>query len=116
MESRREIAEGINFNMGTELLIETRMGADHGEVYALNPQDDEQVEWWMASLNQEVEVEASACGTSVTVGPTAMVTAGKALWRFISNMARIHKGEPVVGTVDFFSEFPPFCETQTYND
>lgn len=84
MASRREIWEqGIRYKLACSLLIETRMGADNGRVYSVNPNRLAQVREWEKTLYSDEEAEVSACGTSITVGPTAEIISGLAVWQMI---------------------------------
>ena len=83
MDSRKEIWEsGIKMNLSRKLLIETRMGVDNGRVYSVVPFSLPHIRAWEETLKGKITA-TSACGTSVTVGPTADVLAGIAVWQFI---------------------------------
>lgn len=64
-------------------IIETRMASTHGEVLQFCPLDLHQVERWSATLGNDDEAEASACGASISVGTTASILANMAVWQFI---------------------------------
>lgn len=84
MASRREIWQGaLKFKLRTGLLVETRMGADNGRVYAVNPNKPGHIRAWEETLYADDEAEVSACGASVSVGPTAEILAGLAVWQMI---------------------------------
>lgn len=84
MSSRKEIWDkSLKFKLKTNLLIETRMGADSGRVYTVNPNKPGHIKEWEATLYPDDETEVSACGASVSVGPTAEVIAGLAVWQMI---------------------------------
>lgn len=84
MSSRKEIWDkSLKFKLKTQILIETRMGADSGRVYALNPNKPGHIKEWEVTLYSDDEAEVSACGASVSVGPTAEVIAGLAVWQMI---------------------------------
>lgn len=84
MESRRIIWNGgIRMNMRVRLMIETRMGADLGRVYAVDPTSKSQVEGWEKTLSTDDKSQDSPCGGSVSVGPTADMLAGLAVWQFL---------------------------------
>lgn len=84
MSSRREIWDGaLKLKLRTKFLIETRMGADSGRVYALNPNKPGHIRAWEETLYSDDEAEVSACGASISVGPTAEVIAGLAVWQMI---------------------------------
>lgn len=84
MSSRKEIwNKGIRYKMRTKLMIETRMGADEGRCYTVNPTKPAQVKGWEGTLYDDAKAVVSACGTSITVGPTAEFMSALAVWQFI---------------------------------
>jgi molybdopterin/thiamine biosynthesis adenylyltransferase len=84
MSSRKEIWNGaLKYKLKTNLLIETRMGADNGRVYSINPNKPGHIKAWEGTLYDDNEAEVSACGASVSVGPTAETISGLAVWQMI---------------------------------
>ncbi|HEU5114210.1 MAG TPA: ThiF family adenylyltransferase [Candidatus Paceibacterota bacterium] len=84
MASRQEIWKaGIRYKPHVKLLIETRMGKNSGRIYAVNPSSPAHVKGWEATLYSDDVAEKSACGTSISVGPTAEVVSGLAVWQLI---------------------------------
>jgi molybdopterin/thiamine biosynthesis adenylyltransferase len=84
MSSRKEIwQKGIRYKMRTKLLVETRMGAEQGRCYAVNPTKPAEVKGWEATLYDDQVADVSACGASITVGPTAEYLSGLAVWQLI---------------------------------
>lgn len=84
MASRKEIWEhGIKFKLYSKLLVETRMGVDNGRVYAINPCKRSHILEWEKTLYSDEETEVSACGASISIGPTAEIIAGLAVWQMI---------------------------------
>ena len=84
MQSRREILEGpLRADSKLRLVIETRMGAEHGFVYAFDPRNAKQAAAYWERFYEDSPNTASVCGTAISVGPTADVLAGLAVWRFI---------------------------------
>lgn len=84
MASRKEIWDkGLKLKLQTRLLVETRMGADNGRVYALNPNKLGHIWEWEKTLYSDEEAEVSACGASISVGPTAEIISGLAVWQMI---------------------------------
>jgi tRNA A37 threonylcarbamoyladenosine dehydratase len=84
MASRKEIwQQGIRDKNRTQLMIETRMGVDEGRVYTVEPGLAGNVRRWEGSLYEDKVAEASACGASVSVGPTAMFLASFAMWQML---------------------------------
>jgi hypothetical protein len=84
MAGRKEIwSRGLKFKPQTKLLIETRMGADSGRVYTLNPSKMTHIKAYEQTLYADEETEVSACGASISVGPTAEVVSGLAVWQLI---------------------------------
>lgn len=84
MKSRREIFDrAIKYKPHTELMIETRMDADNGRVYAINPLQPAQIDGWLKTLYDDPVADPSVCGARTTVGSTAMLLAAMAVWQFI---------------------------------
>ena len=90
MQSRREIAAIARSQQTLStnrlfLVIETRMASSYGNVYAVNPFDDAQWEAWTGSFvdDDADTTEVSACGASISVGPTAAIIANLAVWQMI---------------------------------
>ena len=82
MSSRREIAEACFRNNPDVLhVFETRMASSYGNVFNFNPMFD--LDAWLATLTSDEEAEVSACGSSISVGPTASIIANLAVWQFI---------------------------------
>jgi len=89
MSSRREIWEkSIKMKLSVKLMIETRMGVSIGRVYNVNPCDIDHVEGWEATLYDDDAAELSVCGTPLTVGATAELVSGYAVWSFINHFAK----------------------------
>lgn len=90
MSSRGEIFKaGLRYKRHVKLVIETRVGKNSGRIYAFNPNVPAQVRGWEATLYGDDIAETSACGTTITVGSTAKVIAGLAVWQMI----RWHQGQ-----------------------
>ncbi|HEY9787019.1 MAG TPA: ThiF family adenylyltransferase [Candidatus Obscuribacterales bacterium] len=84
MAARKEIwTKGIRYKMRTKLMIETRMGVDEGRVYTVVPTRPAHVKGWEATLYDDKVAEVSACGASITVGPTAEMVSGLAVWQLV---------------------------------
>jgi hypothetical protein len=84
MASRKEIWEkGIRFRNSVHLMVETRMGVDEGRIYCINPTNLAHVDKWQETLYGDETAAESACGSRITVGPTADLIAGHAVWSFI---------------------------------
>lgn len=84
MSSRKEIWEaGLKYKMRTSLLIETRMGKDAGMIYTLNPNSIGHIKEWENTLYEDQEAEVSSCGSTISVGPTADIVSGYAVWQFM---------------------------------
>lgn len=89
MAVRREFFEAHRVSASTKLIIETRMGATHGQVLSYRPNDRASLDRYEATLfsDDDAEVEANACGTAITVGPTGDIISGFAVWRFLRYVA-----------------------------
>lgn len=78
MTSRKMIGENlVKDNAEVEILIETRMGAELMQLYVADKTQPEAYEQWANTLFDESQAqpEVSSCGTSITVGTTAMLCA-----------------------------------------
>lgn len=107
MSSRKEIWNGaLKFKLRTKLLVETRMGADSGRVYSLNPNRPGHIKEWETTLYSDDEAEVSACGASVSVGPTAEIISGLAVWQMIRWFAVESGGEDDLDNEIIFSLRP----------
>lgn len=107
MRSRKEIWNGaLKFKLRTELLVETRMGADSGRVYSLDPNRLGHIKAYEETLYADEEGEVSDCGASVSVGPTAEVISGLAVWQFIRWFAIEQGGDDELENEIIFSLRP----------
>lgn len=85
MESRKEIFDNcIDLKPQIDLLIETRMGTSSGMIYSIIPTKPYQREKYLKTLYDDGEAEVSACGTPITVLPTATAIASQAVWQFVN--------------------------------
>jgi molybdopterin/thiamine biosynthesis adenylyltransferase len=83
MQSRKDVWEScIKMKPRIKCLIETRMGVDTGRIYCINPCSVKHAQHWEPTLSEKVTT-VSACGTSVTVGATADLLSGIAVWQFV---------------------------------
>lgn len=93
MASRKAIWEkGIRYKPNIQVMIETRMGGDNGRLYCVSPILPASVKGWEATLYDDDKAEVSACGSSISVGPTADVLAGMAVWQAIRWFTYSQKG------------------------
>jgi len=107
MHSRKEIWDkSLKFKLNSHLLIETRMGADSGRVYTINPNKPGHIKEWEATLYSDDEAEVSACGASVSVGPTAETISGLAVWQMIRWFSLEQGGDDVLDNEIIFSLRP----------
>lgn len=84
MESRKEIWNtSLKYKLNVECVIETRMGADSGRIYTIHPSKPSHIKQWEATLYDDKEAEVSACGTSISIAPTASLIASIAVWQLI---------------------------------
>lgn len=93
-ETRRAIVEhSLQFNVQTNLVIETRLGIDVLRVYCFNPNRREELDAWLETLYAAPRRPANACASPIAVGPTADVVAGIAVWQFIRQFSYDQGGE-----------------------
>lgn len=84
MEARETIfKKAIRLKPWVKLLIETRMGTFESRIYTIDPRKIKQVKGYEATLYDDAEAEASACGTAITVGATAGTLASMATMNLI---------------------------------
>lgn len=85
MHSRRDIFDTfLKGNADVKYVFETRMASTHGNVNAFDPNSEHECAAWVDSLvADDAPEETSACGASISVGPTAAVIANLAVWQFI---------------------------------
>lgn len=104
MKSRKEIWKGgIRYKPNVKLMIETRMGPNNGRVYTINPSNPKEVRGWEDSLYGDDEAPVSECGTTITVGPTANIIAGMAVWQMIDwhqRQEKLKQGKKVDDDLD----------------
>lgn len=90
MESRKIIFEkGLKMKPHVNLVIETRMGAETGRIYSFNPCHFRHIKEWEDTLYSDDDAVESLCGTQITVGPTAELVCGFAVWQFIHWVNRL---------------------------
>jgi len=86
MSSRGEIMDkAMKYSIGTDLVIETRMGLEDGRVYAFNPNDRTALKAWKDTLYSDDEAEVSLCGTSASIVNTAQFITSIAVSRMIQH-------------------------------
>jgi hypothetical protein len=84
MASRKEIWDGaIRMRSDIDRMIETRMGSSEGRIYSISPFELSEVKYWESTLCDDEVATDSLCGTRVSVGPTAILVAGYAVWAFM---------------------------------
>lgn len=92
MSSRSEIyKEAIKMKDGVKLMVETRMGLEHGRVYCIDPTNSDHTNKYEQTLYSDDEAEVSACGASQSVSITAIGIAQAAAWKLV----KWHKGEDI---------------------
>jgi molybdopterin/thiamine biosynthesis adenylyltransferase len=86
MATRSEIFRALVRTKNVFLVIETRMGSTHGNVFTINPFDTDMCRDWQNTLvddTDEENIELSPCGTTLSVGPTAALIANYAVWQMM---------------------------------
>ena len=106
MASRKEIFTGaIKLKLSIRFMFETRMGADTGRIYTVCPIRPSHVRRWEETLCSDDDAEESLCGARTSVGPTAEVISGFAVWQFIRAVANdpkdVPEGEVIFGLRPF---------------
>jgi molybdopterin/thiamine biosynthesis adenylyltransferase len=115
MSSRKEIWQrGLKFKQRTRLMIETRMGADSGRIYTVNPCKLPEINGWEGTLYDDKVAEASACGMSISVGATAGFLAEFAVWQLFRWFAIQQGREDELDHEIIFSLRPPLIVTRRF--
>lgn len=91
MAARKEIYDAFRANVSIELIVDPRLGARHGHVLTYKPGDRPSLDRYASQLysDEDAITEASACGTAITVGPTADIISGFCVWAFIRHAAGV---------------------------
>ena len=92
MSSRSEIyRQAIKMKSGVNMMVETRMGLEHGRVYCIDPMSLAQTDAYEKTLYSDEDAEVSACGASQSVSITAIGIAQAAAWKLV----KWHRGEDI---------------------
>lgn len=84
MAMRKTIWENLlKHKINIECVIETRMSAASGRVYAIKPYDPTHIKSWEETLCSDDEAEVSSCGASISIAPTVSLVASVAVWQLI---------------------------------
>jgi molybdopterin/thiamine biosynthesis adenylyltransferase len=117
MVARKEIWDkGLKLKPRTQLVIETRMGSDTGRVYIVDPCKMGNISEWEATLCSDDEAEVSACGASISVGPTAEIVSGLAVWQLIRWYSILHGHDDVLDGEIVVSLRPMMVLTRKFNN
>ena len=91
MSSRAEIVEeAMKYAVGTDLIIETRMSATEGRIYAFNPNNRAELEEWKNTLYSDDEAETSLCGTEASIAVSPSLLANLAFLTFAQHFNANH--------------------------
>lgn len=121
MASRKEVfEEALKYRPGVKLVIETRMGADEFRIYTIDPSLPAHNRMYEDTLYTDEESSESLCGSQVTVGPTAEVISGMAVWQmlyWLKNNRQIVTNEIIMGLnpasmMPLLTSFTPAPQTQ----
>lgn len=84
MKSRKEIwLKSIKLKPSVDHLFECRMGTDSCRLYSISPIAMNKIKGYEESFYDDEETEESACGSKISVGPTAEFTSALLQWAFI---------------------------------
>lgn len=92
MSSRKQIWEN-SIKGKCDLMIETRLDAEEGKVYTINPKNPIHVIKWEDTLCEDKEADPSQCNAEITVGPSSGIIAELAVWQFIKWWQKIQGGK-----------------------
>lgn len=88
MSSRKEIWENIiKHNIGIQLFVETRLGAEIGKIYTINPLDPEHINKYEQTLYSDEGAEESPCTyrSIITVVTTIAALAAHKTIKYFNN-------------------------------
>lgn len=95
MNVRKQFAEANEFNDNLKYVFDGRIGLDTCQLFSINWEDEQQVKDYISEVSSfqdtDVSVPVSACGLPLSVSPTVVWVAARAVANFV-NMA---KGEHV---------------------
>lgn len=81
--ARQNIAKAA-LKGGFKIMIETRLGVRHGQVFTV-PCEEDALSWWESTLPpKDAEVEVSPCGTPMTILASVQMLASLAWWTLIN--------------------------------
>lgn len=90
MKERKKLFENcLKLNPNVELVIEPRLGMNMCRVYNVNPIDMNQIKRYEDTYYSDDEAETSACGASLSVITSALITSGWCVRQLINH----HNGE-----------------------
>ena len=96
MSSRKEIWENcLKYNIEIPLVVETRLGAEIGKIYTINPLDPNHIEKYEQTLYSDEEAEESPCTyrSIITVVVTMSGIASHKLIKYYKNINFSYKIE-----------------------
>ena len=86
-ELRYNIASLNQFNTEIKLLIDTRIGLESGQLYTIDWTNYEKIENYLKAINfkdNEVTTPVSACGSTLSVSPSVVITSCYAVAQLIN--------------------------------
>lgn len=112
MASRKEIfKQAIENKLGVKLMVDGRMAADVMRIYAIDPRNPKQARLWKDTLFDDDEVDEHVCGSTVSVGPTAEILSGMAVWQMI----RFAAGQEIEEHEIILATRPSITMTRDFN-
>ena len=100
------LARILKTQCGVDVTAHAEKVTGNGRVYALNPNKPGHIRAWEETLYTDSEAEVSACGASISVGPTAEIISGLAVWQMIRWFGIEQGGEDVLDNETIFSLRP----------
>ena len=100
VELRKRIAEDNQFNRMLKRIFDGRIGLATGQVITVDWQNDTAIENYIKLCDfkdNDADVTVSACGTTLSVSPSVLTTAGEAVAMFINAI----KGAPCASIIAF---------------
>lgn len=103
MAVRKEIYDAFHMNTQIDLIVDPRLGAKHGHVLTYKPGDRPSTKQYATQLysDDDAMTEVSACGTAITVGPTADIIGGFCVWAFIRHASGVRPEAEIAVQAEF---------------
>jgi len=109
MDARKKLWDScLKYNPEVELVVETRMGAEFGKIFCVNPNNPDHIEAWEATLFEDKESDEPVC-TNRAINTTVKTLSGIAVHSIVC-----HRKKEAFPNETFLSMRPPLMYTKTW--